>query len=149
MFSRKKNKSNLRKFTDPDFQANNSSLYNERIKKDKAFLLNIKLVNLNAVKWCRPDEILSRKISKKNATDQPLCLYRDPLPTDVVQGSLGSCWYLSALASVVNRPKQFEKIFLTEIYSEQGVYTFRMCIRGKWKNVTVDDLLPVNLGILN
>ncbi len=133
------------KFVDKDFPANNTSLYNEKVKADKLFLLTLALKNFNKTKWIRPQNL---RVKKKDGQATKLCLYRNPVPSDVVQGSLGSCWYLSALSSLVNHPESFKRVIHTSSYNEYGMYQFQLCIRGKWKVITVDDLLPTNMSNL-
>jgi hypothetical protein len=45
-----------------------------------------------------------------------------PEPGDIVQGELGTCWFLSALAVLANRRNLVESLFVSREYNEFGVY---------------------------
>ncbi len=53
------------KFVDKDFPANNTSLYNAKVKADKLFLLTLALKNFNKTKWIRPQNL---RVKKKRRT---------------------------------------------------------------------------------
>ncbi len=70
-------------------------------------------------------------------------------PSDVMQGALGDCWLLAALATVAeNNDDLLKTIFLTQSASECGYYKLRLydVFNGppSWKIFTVDDWIPVN-----
>ncbi|KAF4669060.1 hypothetical protein FOL46_001649 [Perkinsus olseni] len=68
-----------------------------------------------------------------------------PVPEDVLQGSLGDCWMLSALAALCQqRPSLVKDLFPyqdgTERSAVAGVYMVRLCdSNGAWRLVVVDD----------
>jgi hypothetical protein len=91
-------------------------------------------------KWLRPD-----KISVTNEEKYlPISLFSDPSPKDVIQGELGSCWFLSALALLVEKPFLLLNCMVTQYYNPKGFYQVRLCRRGVWVVVNVDDYLPVD-----
>ncbi|XP_059154778.1 calpain-9-like [Physella acuta] len=73
---------------------------------------------------------------------------------DIVQGELGDCWFVAALASLVNPDHRalFERVvppgqsFVENWYS--GVFRFNFWHFGQWKQILVDDLLPTSRGKL-
>jgi calpain len=86
----------------------------------------------------------------------------DLLPTDVVQGRLGDCWYISALSIVANNDNYIKgkkikdnKSMSSEIltsgihpplfhfFTNYGLYVFKFFKKFKPVYVVVDDLFPV------
>eukprot|EP00943_MAST-04B_sp_MAST-4B-sp1_P000267 g267.t1 len=62
---------------------------------------------------------------------------------DIQQGSLGDCYFLSALAVVATRQDIINKIFVSKETNDIGVYQIRLCLDGAWQIVTVDSLFPI------
>ncbi|KAK6163781.1 hypothetical protein DH2020_000645 [Rehmannia glutinosa] len=62
-------------------------------------------------------------------------------PSDVCQGRLGDCWFLSAVA-VLTEVSRISEVIITPDYNEEGIYTVRFCIQGEWVPVVVDDWIP-------
>ena len=61
-----------------------------------------------------------------------------------LQGSVGDCWFLAALAVVAERGSELlRRNVLTPEFSSHGHYIFRLFIDGKWQLLSVDDHLPV------
>lgn len=61
---------------------------------------------------------------------------------DVMQGGLGDCWFLGALAVVATCTDDFIEHLFVEKNFEKGYYKCRFFKNGKWEIVTVDDRLP-------
>ena len=60
-----------------------------------------------------------------------------------MQGSLGNCYFLSALACLSEYTNMIERIF--EYYDmENGYFLIWLCIDGIWKLYEVDGQIPVN-----
>jgi calpain-15 len=49
---------------------------------------------------------------------------------------------MSALASLAERPKLVENLFITKTKNNEGVYRIKFCKNGEWVEVTIDDLIP-------
>jgi calpain-15 len=64
-----------------------------------------------------------------------------PQPDDVRQGSVGDCWFLSAVASVAERPELIRAL-LDDSEWAQGKVTWRLFVDGDWARVSVDTFLP-------
>lgn len=50
---------------------------------------------------------------------------------DIVQGRLGDCWFLSAMAAVSTKPELIEKLCVARD-EKVGVYGFIFCRDGDW-----------------
>ena len=61
---------------------------------------------------------------------------------DIIQGSLGNCYFLSAIASLSKYPNLIEKLFFFKEKSEENCYGCHFRINGIWKLVLVDDFIP-------
>ena len=59
----------------------------------------------------------------------------------VLQGALGDCWLVSALASAAEYPECLRNCFVTKEYSQRGRYVVRLwdARRRAWEHVVVDD----------
>uniref|UniRef100_A0A6T6KIL7 Uncharacterized protein n=1 Tax=Rhodosorus marinus TaxID=101924 RepID=A0A6T6KIL7_9RHOD len=62
---------------------------------------------------------------------------------DVKQGSVGDCWFLSALAVLAERPDLINQVVLRQEPSGVGKYSFRLFIDGQWRVYDIDDHLPM------
>jgi calpain-15 len=61
---------------------------------------------------------------------------------DVVQGALGDCWFLSALAVVAAREPLLRSLFVETGQESQGRYCLQFFKAGDWVLVYVDDRVP-------
>ncbi|XP_064460054.1 calpain-B-like [Ornithodoros turicata] len=90
------------------------------------------------VTWMRPHELVS----------EPKLLVDDVSRNDIVQGSLGDCWFLSSCAAVAQRPDLMHRVIPPEqeLYGAgyNGAVRFNLWRFGRWVVVYVDDLLPTN-----
>ncbi|CAN0887743.1 Calpain-type cysteine protease DEK1 [Linum grandiflorum] len=116
-------------FTDQEFPPDNQSLYLDPENPPS----KLQVVS----KWTRPAEIV-----KESRLDASPCLFSGPAnPSDVCQGRLGDCWFLSAVA-VLTEVSKISEVIITPEYNEEGIYTIRFCIQGEWVPVLVDDWIP-------
>uniref|UniRef100_M8C6S9 Protein DEFECTIVE KERNEL 1 n=1 Tax=Aegilops tauschii TaxID=37682 RepID=M8C6S9_AEGTA len=118
-----------RAFTDQEFPPDDRSLYVDPGNPP----LKLQVVS----EWTRPSDI-AKEIS---ISSQP-CLFSGSVnSSDVCQGRLGDCWFLSAVA-VLTEMSRISEVIITPAYNEEGIYTIRFCIQGEWVAVVVDDWIP-------
>ena len=65
-------------------------------------------------------------------------------PSDVLQGAVGDCWFLSGLAVICERSDLIERIFPIRNKNIEGCYEVCLFLDGEWKQLLVDPFLPVN-----
>jgi hypothetical protein len=74
------------------------------------------------------------------------CLYRKAIdPSQVRQGAVGNCWFLSALAVVAEKPYLVRQLLPHCKLNDKGCYQVNLCLDGQWTPVIVDSNLPVVL----
>ncbi|XP_018306166.1 calpain-B isoform X4 [Mycetomoellerius zeteki] len=117
-----------RLFEDPEFPANDSSLYFSR-RPDRY------------IEWKRPMEI----------ADDPQLFVEGFSRFDVQQGELGDCWLLAAVANLTMHSNLFFQIVPEDQSFEEnyaGIFHFRFWQYGRWVDVVIDDRLPTCRGEL-
>lgn len=82
--------------------------------------------------WLRPQEFFKRVPKVFDTID----------PNDILQGGLGDCYFLAAIASIANKSQRLERIFLTKQYNTEGIYVVALCVNGIWEDVVMDDRFP-------
>eukprot|EP01028_Stygiella_incarcerata_P010561 TRINITY_DN5505_c0_g1_i3.p1 TRINITY_DN5505_c0_g1~~TRINITY_DN5505_c0_g1_i3.p1 ORF type:complete len:1778 (-),score=493.56 TRINITY_DN5505_c0_g1_i3:1948-7179(-) len=114
-------------FCDPDFPANESSIFmDEKKPTPKAGLKSV-------AKWKRISEI----------SPKPQLFIDGANPGDVIQGGLGDCWFLSALSVIAVNHERVKALFLYPTVEEHGVFGVRFFKDGLWMSVIIDDRIPV------
>ena len=125
-------------FTDPLFPPNSNSLLgldpSGKVIDSKAYSEKSKNINTNQIKFARAKEIF------KNG----FFLFSDKIEMhDVQQGSLGDCYFLSAVANLCKFPNMVKRMFRQETKNDDGYYEVILHIDGKPQIIIVDDYLPV------
>lgn len=62
--------------------------------------------------------------------------------SDVLQGSVGNCYFLAAVSAVVQHYPDIADELIDETYEEQGIYGVSLWKHGKWQMVWVDGYFP-------
>ncbi len=112
-------------YKDLDFKPESSS-----IGEDKEFVKQVKF-------WER-----ASKICEKNKV-VPELFYAGIEPADIRQQGVGDCYFLAAVAVAASQPKLIKALFTPDSYSLHGIYSIRFFVNGAWKDVIVDDYIPM------
>ncbi|XP_078321159.1 calpain-9-like [Crassostrea virginica] len=70
---------------------------------------------------------------------------------DIGQGSIGTCWFLSSVANVADKPQLLRRIIPRDSYpvgtpQYDGIFHCRFWRFGIWDDVFIDDYLPIIYG---
>jgi hypothetical protein len=66
----------------------------------------------------------------------------DVTPSDIKQGSLGNCYFLSILSVLAEQPKRIMSMFITDRANEYGLYAISIIKNGEVREVVIDDYFP-------
>jgi calpain-15 len=125
---------NKHKFIDDGFPPCDKSLFSDEKTKEKVLGRKIR-----AIQWLHPEQI---KVRNEDQSFKWTVYLKNPTFHDIKQGHLGNCWFLSALAVILDRPEIIQKILVTKEFCPEGCYLVRLCHNGEWKIVMIDDLFP-------
>ena len=84
--------------------------------------------------WARPEEIFD--------TQDYDVFHNGATCDDIIQGSLGDCYFLSVLGSLCKYPKLIERLFHSTKKSKNHQYGVNFYINGNWKMILLDDYFP-------
>ena len=126
-------------FTDPLFPPNRNSLLgldssgkiiDPQVHKDH----QNEVKNFENITFVRPNEIFGNEYK----------LFSGKIEVnDIKQGSLGDCYFLTALGNICKFPGLIMKIFKTKEINKYGYYELFLRIDGKPTILIIDDYLPV------
>ena len=88
--------------------------------------------NINDIVWKRVTELSPKWELFQNKIEF----------NDVLQGSLGDCYFLSAIAALADYPYLIKEKFRTKSFNEEGYYEMIFFIDGEWQIVFLDDYFP-------
>lgn len=127
-------------FIDHEFPPNKKSIENRNRRNQSFSFLNlIHSIGMKRAKcWLRPSEL---NIPAEESF-LPISLYSSSSSRDVLQGGIGSCWFISALSVIAERPELLSNILVTKSYNANGLHQIRLCKRGEWVTINIDDYLP-------
>ncbi|KAL3831485.1 hypothetical protein ACJMK2_023226 [Sinanodonta woodiana] len=93
--------------------------------------------NKEGIEWKRPTEFARA----------PVLISQGATRCDIGQGSAGTCWFLSMVAVLSDKPDRFEKVVPADGWiPDDGVFHCRFWRFGEWEDVHIDDYLPVING---
>ena len=123
------------RFNDVSFPADQSSLYLGYAGKDSTEL-QLQATYQKVQTWLTPSDLdegapnLWGKLGIRSAA--------------VVQGQLGDCWFISAIAALAEWQDRVKNVFNNQDgYPADGLFQVNLYSAGKIEKVTVDDRLPV------
>lgn len=125
-------------FCDPDFPADERALFHNPSSLPDSHL------PIPCVQWLRPHEVCTQA-----GEEAPQLFVDSATSSDVVQGALGDCWLLSALAVVaLHREGLIAQIFTPSAAEglPPGSLTVQFWMDGRWQRVTIDDRLPCDVN---
>lgn len=64
-------------------------------------------------------------------------------PSDILQGSIGDYYFLSAISALAEYDFRIKNIFADLKINPQGIYMARILYQGAIREVVVDDYIPV------
>ena len=62
-----------------------------------------------------------------------------------MQGALGNCWLISAVAALAQFPDSLKQLFGQREAALDDRYTIQLCKDGLWSDFTVDEYLPLDV----
>ena len=84
--------------------------------------------------WARAENIFNSKNYQ--------VFYQGVQADDIIQGGLGDCYFLSAVAALCKFPKLIERLFYIKEKSAEHCYGCYYRVNGIWKLVIIDDYIP-------
>eukprot|EP01043_Picozoa_sp_COSAG02_P009578 COSAG02_NODE_327_length_24561_cov_92.867754_17_plen_735_part_00 len=139
------------KWTDPDFPADNSSLFKGELSNDQIAAIadgeqtfrkdrDPFLAGVDGIEWKRAADLLD--------PDEPVVVWSADIHSDdIQQGRLGDCYYLAALASCA---VGVQDILIRDLIVEEGMpvgmFGVKFYLHGRWVTVPVDDYFPCTLS---
>ncbi|KAM3217858.1 hypothetical protein P3L10_027301 [Capsicum annuum] len=110
-------------FTDQEFPPHDRSLFMDPDNPPS----KLQVVS----EWMRPTDI----VKEKHLGNHP-CLFSGVAnSSDVCQGRLGDCWFLSAVA-VLTEVSRISEVIITPVYNQEGIYTVCFCIQERTVGAT-------------
>lgn len=110
-------------YVDEEFPADDTSVFTDPENKSDEFTA--------PDQWCRISEVVKRPVLFKEGCT----------PGDVIQGGLGTCYFLGALSTVSTIKGLLEQLFVAYDI-KAGVYATRFFRDGQWQKVIIDDFIP-------
>lgn len=65
-------------------------------------------------------------------------------PSDIYQGRLGDCYFLSSISALAEFPSRVERLLISKKENKKGCYCVALNINGDWKEIFLDDYFPTS-----
>jgi calpain-15 len=65
--------------------------------------------------------------------------------TDIDQGQLGDCYFLSACSAIAEKPERFVQAILTDSINSAGLFAMHAYVRGIAGTMVIDDYIPFDV----
>jgi calpain-15 len=117
-------------YIDIHFPPRNSTIYKELEQEPYEQLVH----------WRRPYDFFH--FESQETCREPRIFGDSIEPYDIKQGQLNTGWFVSALATLAEKPALIERLFITKQMNSLGIYRVKLCKNGEWVTVTVDDFFP-------
>lgn len=116
-------------FLDTNFPADHPTLGKKWMEE------NPKYLKPGSVEWIRAPD-LNR--------EEPEDLLGNIRPDEMLQGAVGDCWLIAAIACVAEFPSAIAGLIEPKEVSEDGMYTVRLynVKTSQWEDIVIDDLIP-------
>ena len=130
-------------FVDPFFPPNENSIlakdYNGDFIDKIDGPIKSQEIDANNIEWKRFSHIFPKFL-----------LFDEKIEfSDIKQGILGNCYFLSVIAALTEVPEMIYQLFRTKSASSYGYYELVLFIDGEWQIVILDDYIPVKKGTNN
>ena len=110
-------------FTDHDFPANTQSLLDT--ENENGGIDSKTLAWFETIEWRRLSDVYAE-------AEGGMMLFKKGIaPSDVCQGKLADCYFLSSLAALAEIPGRIESMFNTKTVNSAGIYSINFFVNGK------------------
>lgn len=89
---------------------------------------------VTSVKWNRISELYENQVLMGSRIQ----------PKDIIQGKLGNCYLLSALAALAEHQEYITNLFYEQTANRHGIYKVQLKIEGTIQEYIIDDYIPTN-----
>ena len=124
-------------WTDPTFKPEKKNLCPYDKNGDWVFpedVIDSDVEGWEKLKWARAEEIFN--------TQNYQVFVEGTSADDIIQGSIGDCYFLSAIGSLCRFPKLINRLFYTKGKTNEHEYGIYIFINGLWELVLIDDYFP-------
>mmetsp|Transcript_30085 Transcript_30085/g.75937 ORF Transcript_30085/g.75937 Transcript_30085/m.75937 type:complete len:619 (+) Transcript_30085:63-1919(+) len=135
-------------FTDPDFPPEDASLgqVGGDAAHQEAGRSDAQVIWVRAMDFSKPD--VNMRTAHPHLHNSDMCLFEGRIEAkDILQGALGDCWLLAAMATLSEHEGAINSLFLTPEVDPRGQYKIRLFDPqdSKWKTIVIDDHIPCEI----